>query len=277
MYKFSQLINSTEGIQTTSELLKLVFGNKRFSTEYLNWQYNENPEGQAVGFNAYSESGEFAGHYVCQPMKAILSGKSARGLLSLNTATHPNHQGKGLFTELAKKTYEQAHEFGYEFVIGVANQKSTHGFVKKLGFQFVGKLNAVVGVGSVAENCFYPNETFFSQYDFIRVWNKKSLQWRIANPENKYCIRKNKNHFEIISTTDNLLIKTVVGSVDETIFPVSSSKIQINKPFTLLIGINSAVKSSLYFSIPDFLRPSPLNLIFKDLTGKNKKIDFYLK
>lgn len=274
MYRFSQLNNSSEEIKETSELLLSVFSSKKFSVEYLNWQYNKNPDGQAVGFNSYSENGELAGHYVTQPMQAMLSGKITRGLLSLNTATHLNHQGKGLFTELAKKTYDYAHELGYEFVIGVANQNSTHGFIKKLGFQIVGKLNAVLGMGNVNENCFYPHENTFSQYDFVRVWDKSLLKWRISNPGNKYHIRKNRNRFEIISKTDSAFIKAVVGCFNSDIFPASSFGIPISKPLTLLIGTDLATKSDFYFNIPNLLRPSPLNLIFKDLTQKNKNIYF---
>lgn len=274
MYRFSQLNNSLEEIKATSELLHLVFSSKKFSVEYLNWQYNENPDGKAVGLNAYSENGKLAGHYVTQPMQAMLSGKVKKGLLSLNTATHLNHQGKGLFTELAKKTYDYAHELGYEFVIGVANQNSTHGFIKKLGFQLVGKLNAVLGMGNVTENCFYPHENTFSQYDFVRVWNKSLLKWRISNPGNKYHIRKTRNYFEIISKTDSAFIKAVIGSFSSDIFPASSFETPASKPITLLIGTDLATKSAFYFNIPNLLRPSPLNLIFKDLTGKNKNIGF---
>ena len=266
MYKYSSLNNSPEEIKTESNLLQLVFANKKFSTEYLNWQYNENPDGKAVGFNAYSENGELAAHYVTQPMNAILFGKSAKGLLSLNTATHPNHQGKGLFTELAKKTYKLARELGYEFVIGVANQNSTHGFINKLGFQLVGQLKALVSFGSVCR--FYPNENDFSKFDFFRKWNKNSLAWRISNPENNYFV----NHSKIICDSGKPMIKAVIGCFEKSLLPQDTQN-NIRKPLSLAIGTDSAVKSSL-LNIPNFLRPSPLNLIFKDLTGKNKNISF---
>src|SRR5215467_4083405 len=80
---------------------------------YLQWLYRDNPCGHVVGFNAYAGD-ELAAHYATIPVEATLDGAPARGLLSLNTATHPTHQGKGLFTRLAERTYARASELGYE-------------------------------------------------------------------------------------------------------------------------------------------------------------------
>jgi hypothetical protein len=48
--------------------------------------------------------------------------------------THPNHQGKGLFTKLAKLTYDLAKEEGIEFIFGFPNKNSYPGFIKKLNW-----------------------------------------------------------------------------------------------------------------------------------------------
>jgi hypothetical protein len=41
----------------------------------------------------------------------------------------------------------------------------------------------------------------------------------------------------------------------------------------LYIGIgNNNWKKSLYFDLPNFLKPSPLNLIFKDISKKQNKL-----
>lgn len=79
--------------------------------EVLHWQYKDNPDGPAVGFNAWHGE-ELAGHYVTIPLKAMVNGTVEKGLLSLNTATHPAHHGKGLLTKLAKTTYALAAEKG---------------------------------------------------------------------------------------------------------------------------------------------------------------------
>ena len=100
-------------------LMNASFPDCEFKEEYYGWQYMENPNGRVVSYNAYSEGGQLAAHYAAIPIKMILGGKEELGLLSLNTATHPNHQGKRLFTTLADKTYQKATELGYKFVIGL--------------------------------------------------------------------------------------------------------------------------------------------------------------
>ena len=74
-----------------------------FETDYLRWLYCDNPMGDPVGFDAYAGD-ELAAHYGAVPVAGTFEGRPAKGLLSLNTATHPTHQGKGLFTRPAATT-----------------------------------------------------------------------------------------------------------------------------------------------------------------------------
>ena len=94
-----------------------------------------------VGADAW-DGERLAAHYVTCPMEAVVEGRVAKGLLSLNTATHPDYQGRGLFTTLAQAAYAQGAAAGYEFVVGVANANSTPGFLKRLEFQHEARLQA---------------------------------------------------------------------------------------------------------------------------------------
>ncbi len=253
-YKFIKTDISKEKIQAYSKLLSAVFYNTdKFTEEFLTWQYVNNPNGKVVGFDAYSND-SLAGHYVTIPVSYYIDGKIRKGLLSLNTATHADHRGKGLFTQLANRTYDEAKQLGYEFVIGVANQNSTHGFLKKLGFYLIAPLTVKTGIGSV---------NFDKDLDYLAKpnWNNESLKWRIANPEANYLEYKNT----IISPTDkNGIYAQLFSSKD------NSLSLSTKKPFfKLWIGIAKDLKcKGLFFNLPKKLKPSPLNLIFKDLTGK---------
>ena len=93
-------------IQKYIELFAACFpGASHYKAEYLRWLYRANPAGAVVGFDAWD--GEIlAAHYACVPARMLIGGRACRALLSLNTATHPSYQGKGLFTKLAAATYE---------------------------------------------------------------------------------------------------------------------------------------------------------------------------
>jgi predicted N-acetyltransferase YhbS len=264
-YEFVPVSTDEKAIKEIARLLRAAFPiSNKFTEAFIDWQYNKNPDGKVVGYNAY-KNGVLVAHYAVIPLKAKLFGKDENGLLSLNTATHPNHQGKKLFTTLAELTYKLAVDKGYSFVIGVANANSTPGFVNKLGFQLVGSLDAKLGFGKIVSS------GKKNAVAFIKSWNKQSIEWRLTNPETKYKIKENF----IYAATDTPGIEAILLTIPDTL-QLPENKISIGfRPVKLWIGINKNYdwKKSFYFDVPFKFRPSPLNFIFKDLTLANRKLD----
>lgn len=268
MYQFERVKTDEAGNTQHAQLLADVFAKPElFTAEFISWQYTQNPAGEIVGFNALAGN-EIAAHYVAQPFYAKINRETRKGLLSLNTATHGNHRGKSLFPQLAEKTYEAAAREGFAFVIGVANQNSVHGFLNKLGFQSVGLLDTKIGLGSV------PEASPEKEVMYERIWDSESLNWRLANPSNQYFAQQN--------SSAKYFSRTHIAVIGAELFSsnlVSSSKIFNAKPFlpfTLYIGKDNGInfKRSLFFDVPERYKAAPLHLIFKDLTGKNLKLDF---
>ena len=251
MYDLNPVEVGKTNIIAMAELLQLVFPETdKFSPEFLEWQYAYNPLGRVVGFNAFHE-GELAAHYATIPVKWMINGKPKKGLLSLNTATHPKHRGKGLFTQLAEKTYALGKELGYEFVIGVANANSTTGFLKKLNFKLIAPLNAYISTGTYNQSA--------KGFKSHSIWEEDTLQWRIINPEGFYF--KNGG---IISKTHIPFIKAYLLNAD-------TSTLLLRKKRSLLklhIGLNNT-PSGISVKIPKKMQPSPLNLIYRPLSDHN--------
>ncbi len=267
MYTFKLVQITEEAIAETASFLSEVFiSTSKFTEDFIKWEYVDNPIGSIVGFNAY-EGDVLVGHYVTQPVIASVNGKLSKGLLSLNTATHHYHQGKGLFTKLAKLTFEYAAENGYEFVYGVANANSTPGFIKKLGFQFVAPLIVKVGIGILIkknDNC---------NYDFERVWTKNDIKWRLINPEQPYFLRGNN----IMVPTGKFGLNAILGNFENELlnnFKVRNLHKKLNVA-NLYVGIDNTIdwKKSFYFDVPSKFKSSPLNLIFKDLRSENYQLN----
>lgn len=265
-YEFVPVGTDDKAIREIAGLLRLVFPKAtKYSEAFIRWQYQNNPEGKVVGFNAY-QNGILVSHYALIPFKAMLFGKEERGLLSVNTATHPDHQGKKLFTTLADLSYKSAIEKGYGFVVGVSNANSTHGFVNKLGFQLIGSLNAKLGFGKL--NILRDN----SESQFEKQWNKSTIEWRLSNPETNYKIKNNV----IYSATAKPGIEAMLLDAS-FVFPIPDNKISLGyRPVKLWIGIDASIdwSRSFYFNVLKSMRPSPLNFIFKDLTSANRKLEF---
>ena len=249
------------GIKRYSKLLRTCFSATsskagKFSEASLIWLYTKNPEGLAIGFDAFDD-GELVAHYVCIPTTITGAAGPVKALLSLNTATAPEHQGKGLFTQLARATFELAMQQGFSCVYGVANQNSTPGFVQKLGFNLVAPLEARIGIGRLQPQ--QPN----SSLQFQRSWNTAALNWRCTNPVNPIRAWQHANSSVFVANTGYPLIE----AYDEqwgTVFstqPFGAHRLQLK----LIVGLFPQGIPSTYFRIPNFLKPSPLNLIFKSL------------
>ena len=251
-YRIEQVKVDDKALRESQSLLQLVFKEHadKFSFDYLKWQYADNPVGPIVGFNAYWGD-VLAAHYVTMPIYMNIDGNKTLGVLSLNTATHPDHRGKRLFTILAERTYQYAAENGYKFVIGVANANSTPGFMKHLGFKLAGPLTFKVGVGTNL----YPKK----EYTFTRYWDKEIMDWRLKNPSMKYF----KNGDMIVSPIKPGFKKLVYHDSEGLV----SLKKLYGRPLNLYIGYGADLCKGIYCGIPKFIEHSPFNLIFRDLTN----------
>lgn len=87
-----------------------------------------------IGHVAYAPSGEPAAYYGVFPVKVRGGETTVVAAQSGDTMTHPDHQGRGLFTMLGRATYEAAAAEGIAFVFGFPNENSYPGFVRKLGW-----------------------------------------------------------------------------------------------------------------------------------------------
>jgi GNAT superfamily N-acetyltransferase len=270
MHELRKLELTDADLQGYCQLMRLVFpAATQYTPAYLAWQYQRNPAGPVVGFNAYA--GEtLAAHYVTLPIRARLDGQPVKALLSLNTATHPEHQGKKLFTRLAEATYEYAASQGYAFVVGVANANSTPGFTRKLGFQLVAPLEARLGLGELP-----PEDASFTP-DFQVDWDAELLRWRLSNPSRTYRLRPHGALTRVEADTGRYGIQAILGDFPSALCPPQQGHPpRALNPVRLWLGIDPSRRfsRSLFRTLPERLRPSPLNLIYKDLTGKRPTLD----
>jgi GNAT superfamily N-acetyltransferase len=232
-----------------------------FSAEYLSWLYWKNPEGSVVGFDAW-DGERLAAHYVCIPATIALFGKTCKAMLSLNTATHPDYQGKGLFTSLAAKTYGLGASNGIECIFGVANANSTPGFLKKLNFTKIASLDAKVGFGRLQAQM----GAVEKYVEFRRVWTKETLAWRLSNPINPVSLVGQGADILCLASAR----KPLFGAIAE-IPQFDGPPVSVHRgiyPIRAYIGLvppqRGGVKGN-YFELPQVMRPSPLNLIFRPL------------
>ncbi len=110
---------------------------------FLRWKHLENPFGESsigialdgrrvVGFRAFLRW-EFVAP----------DGRVVRAVRAVDTATDPDHQGRGIFTRLTLEAIEELPELGVELIFNTPNEKSRPGY-RKMGWREVGRLAVAV-------------------------------------------------------------------------------------------------------------------------------------
>ena len=241
---------------------------KKFSVEFLNWLYNENPNGKAIINNIY-EDGKIIAHFALVPIKVMFENKTYKSALSVFTAVDKNYRGLYFFHKLASKSFEMAKSEGIRFIIGVANEISAELFIKCFKFQLISPLTVKIGLSKFKEKNNLPHK-----FEILR--DKKTLEWRLSNPRFKYQIYK-ENEKYIIFNNNYKLFKMNMGYVSNKDLDLQNKilfKDSYNlNPFNMWIGLNNNLKDTkISFNFPKILKPSSLNLIIKDLESEETNL-----
>ncbi len=282
----------TATIAATAALLAEVFPGARVSRpDYLVWLYEESPFGQAIETNLDDELGR-AGHYAVVPIAMTRDGVPFAGALSLNTAVHERARGGGTFVRLADETYVKASRQGICGVVGVGNANSTHGFVKRLGFELVMALPATVLIPTPGPRAGVRSE-WVSQAAFAgdgvaadltpllappkhglsRLWTPDTLRWRLSNPTAQYALHRTPDALSVSCRdqrhgVDVAILLKIFAAAElpgQTRRALVRAACRFHRtPIALHVGFSDLVRFQ-GVSLPTRLREQPLNLIYRVL------------
>ena len=113
-----------------------------------------------------------------------------------------------------------------------------------------------------------------SDLEFVRIWSREGIAWRSRLPEQPYrvVLRGNRGH---LYARARYGIPVDVGSFERGDLPSGLRPLRTLDPLRMWIGLDSARdwSRSAYFDLPVRIRPSPLNLLFYDLTDRKRSFD----
>ena len=78
--------------------------NPKSRLEVLRWQYRENPFGPSPSW-VWDDGGQIVAHYTAYPVPFLLDGQRTTAAFCVDAAVVPSHQGRRLFTPLARALY----------------------------------------------------------------------------------------------------------------------------------------------------------------------------
>jgi GNAT superfamily N-acetyltransferase len=137
-------------IPAAVDLLKTALGEGAIprSTEFWNWKHAISPFGKSPFWVAESE-GRLVGVRVFLRWTWDANGRRVSSVRAVDTATHPDYQGKGIFRNLTLTGVEELKREGVAFVFNTPNAKSRPGYLK-MGWSTVGRTSLWVAPRSLA-------------------------------------------------------------------------------------------------------------------------------
>jgi hypothetical protein len=282
-------------ISQTAALLADVFPDSDISRpEYLHWLYEQSPFGSVIETNLDDELGR-SGHYALVPITLTRDGIDHNAALSLNTAVHERARGGGTFVRLASETIAEARHRGVETLVGVANANSTPGFVRHLDFKLLTSLPASVMLPTLGSrrgirggwadaSAFAGNGPAVNSEPLLvapetgeaRRWTPETLRWRLGRPGVRYALHRTDDLLAVScrDSRHGIRVAILLKVFATSRISHSSQRALVRAvchfhraPIALHVGLND-LADFRGIALPERLRESPLNLIYRSLQSE---------
>jgi len=118
----------------------------RHETLY-SWKHRESPFGTSPAWVAF-DGPQLAGLRVLMRWEFERDERVVRAVRAVDTATHPDYRGRGVFSRLTVRALEELRAEGVAFVFNTPNDQSRPGYLK-MGWQVVGRLSVAARPASM--------------------------------------------------------------------------------------------------------------------------------
>jgi len=151
------------------------------STAYFKWKHFDNPFGPSQILLAKSE-GKIVGLRAFMQWQWVCGQEQVKAVRAVDTATHPSHQGKGIFRALTMKAVEDCTQEGISLVFNTPNPISMQGYLK-MGWYSIGKMPLYISPGSIAPRLYNEDKLrdFYETYNMTHALERYNDSWSL-NP-----------------------------------------------------------------------------------------------
>ena len=109
---------------------------------FFRWKHLDNPFGPSLMLVA-DAGGEIIGLRAFMRWRFDAAGQDVRAVRAVDTATHPDHQGRGIFSRLTSEALDLLRG-DTDLIFNTPNEKSLPGYLK-LGWRIVGRARCCFG------------------------------------------------------------------------------------------------------------------------------------
>lgn len=136
------------------------------------WKHEENPFGNSYVLLA-EKNEELIGLRAFMQWEWQWNSKTYRAIRAVDTATHPKHQGKGIFKKLTLDQLERCRKDDIRFVFNTPNTQSMPGYLK-MGWKVQGKMPLKIKALSPVQSAvriLMKQKPIISQNDISNEWD----------------------------------------------------------------------------------------------------------
>ena len=117
---------------------------------FFEWKHRESPFGVSPAWVA-ADGERVVGFRTFMKWEFDYEGRVHHAVRAVDTATHPDYQGRGIFSRLTRAAIDEIRPEGVDFVFNTPNANSRPGYLK-MGWQIVGRLPVAVRVRSATSS-----------------------------------------------------------------------------------------------------------------------------
>jgi predicted N-acetyltransferase YhbS len=259
------------------EVLKASLGETSSKKTEAVWRYKhvDNPFGKSLVLVAI-ENDRIIGVRAFMRWQWQLGDQVFSAFRAVDTATHPEHQGKGIFKKLTLRAIDIVKEQGDDFIFNTPNTQSLPGYLK-MGWGEVDKLkiraepaNPLNWLNNKTGKSYNVNKTcvegqlanLISGYNTLKAGENKCftlkspeyLSWRYENnPLQKYEVKADEDFYlagyiKVHKYFKELRITEHIYSNDSGLQKINRAVKEISKKFGAHIITSTGLSSSLGFS-----------------------------
>ncbi|HEY9005615.1 MAG TPA: GNAT family N-acetyltransferase [Ohtaekwangia sp.] len=168
------------------------------SEGYWLWKHQQNPFGESPVLVA-SEGDTIIGIRAFMRWRWLRGEQSFEAIRAVDTATHPDYQGKGIFSKLTYSLLDECKANGWHFVFNTPNEKSKPGYLK-MGWKEAGKLPVSLCIAkpfNTIRNILTSNVKPFENH------NDESVSYFFGHKGLPQLITDNRKHYSNCLVTDH--------------------------------------------------------------------------
>ncbi|HUQ63662.1 MAG TPA: GNAT family N-acetyltransferase [Acidimicrobiales bacterium] len=106
--------------------------------QFFAWKHDQNPFGRSAAWVAV-DGARVVAFRTFMRWEFVRDGERVRAARAVDTATHPDYQGQGVFTRLTTTAVEELRAEGVAFIFNTPNDKSRPGYLK-MGWETIGRV-----------------------------------------------------------------------------------------------------------------------------------------